>query len=498
MSPMAALRRSICTFLAVLLAPLALAQQKPFAIRVVDDQTHRGVPLVELKTSSSVRFYTDSAGYAAIDDPAMLGRRVFFNVSSHGYEFAPDGFGVRGRAIELTPGGEAELPIHRVNLAQRLYRLTGEGIYRDSVLLGKPVPITEPLLNGEVCGQDSAQCAVYRGKVYFFFGDTLRQSYALGQFSMSGATADLPGHGGLDPNVGVNLTYFVDKTGFSRPMVPPAGAELHWVDGVTTLKDNQGRERLVGSLAKLVSLSKLTSHELVVFNDDTGVFEPLAKVELKSNRLLRGQPIHHTVDGVEYLYFGNLFCNQRVKADWKSIQDPAAYEAYLPSRDAGGKWAWSWQQGAEPMDGEPLAKKVKAGEMTADDIPFAPKDVLTGRLVRPHYGSVRWNAYRRKFISVFAEFGGKTSFLGEIWYAEADHPEGPWRSARQILTHDKYSFYNPVHHDFYDADGGRTIYFEGTYTTTFSRDADPTPRYEYNQMMYKLDLADERLRKKQD
>src|ERR1700692_737723 len=67
---------------------------KPFALRIVDDQTGRGVPLVELKTTSGVKFYTDSAGYAAIDDPALLGHRIFFHVWSHGYEYPADGFGI--------------------------------------------------------------------------------------------------------------------------------------------------------------------------------------------------------------------------------------------------------------------------------------------------------------------------------------------------------------------------------------------------------------------
>jgi hypothetical protein len=84
--------------------------------------------------------------------------------------------------------------------------------------------------------------------------------------------------------------------------------------------------------------------------------------------------------------------------------------------------------------------------------------------------------------------------LGEIWYSEADAPEGPWRWARKIVTHEKYSFYNPVQHDFFDQEGGKSIYFQGTYTTTFSRNGDPTPRYEYNQMMYRLNLGDERLK----
>ncbi len=37
------------------------------------------------------------------------------------------------------------------------------------------------------------------------------------------------------------------------------------------------------------------------------------------------------------------------------------------------------------------------------------------------------------------------------------------------------------------------IFFEGTYTTTFSGNPDPTPRYDYNQIMYQLDLSDRRL-----
>ncbi|MBP86631.1 MAG: hypothetical protein CMJ64_07945 [Planctomycetaceae bacterium] len=45
-----------------------------------------------------------------------------------------------------------------------------------------------------------------------------------------------------------------------------------------------------------------------------------------------------------------------------------------------------------------------------------------------------------------------------------------------------------------DKDGGRVIFFEGTYTNMFSGNNDQTPRYNYNQIMYKLDLSDPRLR----
>jgi hypothetical protein len=94
---------------------------------------------------------------------------------------------------------------------------------------------------------------------------------------------------------------------------------------------------------------------------------------------------------------------------------------------------------------------------------------------------------------ITVESHGNPSHLGEIWYAEADTPLGPWVYARKIVTHDRYSFYNPKHHPMFDKDSGRIIFFEGTYTTTFSGNPDPTPRYDYNQVMYQLDLSDQQL-----
>jgi hypothetical protein len=64
----------------------------------------------------------------------------------------------------------------------------------------------------------------------------------------------------------------------------------------------------------------------------------------------------------------------------------------------------------------------------------------------------------------------------------------------KVASHEKYSFYNPKQHPMFDQDGGRRIYFEGTYTHTFSSGPETaTPRYDYNQLMYRLDLSDPRL-----
>src|SRR5207249_2428033 len=124
----------------LLCAPALGAQTKYFKIQVVDDQTNRGVPLVELSTTADVSYFTDSNGIVAFYDPALMGQPVFFHVKSHGYEFPKDGFGYRGTMLNVREGRSVTLKIHRINIAERLYRITGEGIYRDSVLLGEKTP----------------------------------------------------------------------------------------------------------------------------------------------------------------------------------------------------------------------------------------------------------------------------------------------------------------------------------------------------------------------
>jgi len=156
-------------------AATRLAAQ-PLGIEVLDEQTGRGVPLVELTTTGGITLVTDSAGLAAFDEPGLMNQRVYFAVKSHGYELPPDGFGFRGVAVQTTPGGWVTIRLKRRNIAQRLYRVTGQGMYRDSVLLGRTPPIRQPLLNAQVIGSDSVVNAVYRGQLYWFWGDTHRPS----------------------------------------------------------------------------------------------------------------------------------------------------------------------------------------------------------------------------------------------------------------------------------------------------------------------------------
>ncbi len=491
-------------------------QSRYFAIEVVDDQTGRGVPLIELSTVSHVSYWTDSAGMVAIDDPALVNRKVFFNIAGHGYEYPADGFGIRGMALEVKPGETAQIKVKRRNIAERLYRVTGEGIYEDSVQLGRKVPIKQPLLNGQVTGQDSSQSAVYGGKIYWFWGDTSRQSYPLGHFGTAGATSELPGKGGLEPSLGIDLTYFVDSEGFSRPMLPKPeeGNVMSWFDAVMILPGPTGAERMVGRSSQMTSLDECVGESLVVFNDEKKVFETLARLPIRAPLRPHGNAFRVSVDGVDYFYFPDPFPNMRVKADWQSIQKLGDYEGftclkagskYDPMTDsnapldraADGKLVWAWKKGTPSLSSEQLEKLVQSGKLKPDEAWFCPLDVETKKPIRLADASVRYNDYRRRWVMIAGEVGGSSSFLGEIWYLEADKPEGPWAAARKVVTHDRYSLYNPKHHAFFDEQGGRIIYFDGTYATTFSRDGEATPRYDYNQMMYRLDLADPRLKLQQ-
>lgn len=474
-----------------------------FGIQVVDEDTGRGVPLVELSTVDHLKFVTDSGGWVAFFEPGLMGQRVFFSVKSHGYEMGKDGFGYSGKALETAPGGRARLVVKRLNLAERLYRVTGEGIYRDSVLLGESTPLAEPLGSGKVAGQDSVFGEIYQNKIYWFWGDTSRMSYPLGHFWMACATSELPGTaGGLDPALGVNLSYLTDQTGFSRP-VARLGVEkgLIWADGFLVLRDEAGRERLVCHYAHMESLYKMLGHGLAVFDDQKQEFVRLKSCDMKDLWCWPGQahPIRLHEQGTDYICAGQVFPSVRVEARWEQYVDPGSYESFTclessnttpgtkVSRAVDGGIRYGWRRNIEPMDGAKEKKLVESGQLKQAEAHFLPLDVDSGKPVVLHRGSVRWNEHRKRWIMVAGQIGGASN-LGEIWYSEATAPTGPWRSAKRIVTHDHYSFYNPVHHPFFDQEGGRWIYFEGTYTHTFSGNNSPTPRYDYNQIMYRLDL----------
>jgi len=500
---------SLVAFWPAACGPSANETSRYFAIEVVDEQTGRGVPMVELKTTNSVRYFTDSNGLIAFYEPGLMNRKVYFQISAHGYEYPADGFGIRGVALDTKPGGSARLEIKRLNIAERLYRITGHGIYRDTVLLGREAPIPEPLLSGEVIGQDSVLTALYNGKLYWFYGDTNRLSYVLGNFSMSGATSDLPDR--LDPSRGFHREYFTDSNGFSRPMAPIPDEGVVWLSGLAVLPDESGREHMLAFFQRRRGLGAVLESGFVVYNEDREVFEKIKNADpLEPVIIPTGHPFRVQED--EYLYFTSPYPALRVKADRESYLDLSLYEGYtclkqgsryagpektLLDRDPQGVLLWNWKRDTPPLNPQEQLDLVTAGRMTRDESPFRLQDAESSQPVLLHHSSCYWNDYRNHYVMIAAELGGAT-MLGEIWYSEAMHPEGPWTNARKIITHankegDAHDFYNPTQHAFFDREGGRFIYLEGTYVDTFSGNINPTPYYEYNQIMYRVDLSDPRL-----
>jgi hypothetical protein len=476
-----------------------------FQITVVDDQTGRGVPLVELRTVNDVRLYTDSNGIVAFDEPGLMDQTVFFHVKGHGYEYPKDGFGFRGKALRVSAGGGARLEVKRTNIAERLYRVTGGGIYRDSLLVGRPAPIRQPVLNAQVFGSDSVVDTLYQGKIYWFWGDTNRPAYPLGNFHVPGATSELPGQGGLDPALGVDLDYFRDEQGFAKPTARMPGEGPTWISGLVTLPDATGRERMFATYVKVRGFLDIYERGLVRFNDQARQFDKVAQFALHGPIVLDGHhPFRHVEDGVEYIYCADPYPLVRFRARADDLEQPARWEAYTCleqgtrleqerlDRGGDGTVRYGWKVNTPPVRPAEQAKLIQAGRLKPVDALLHLQDADTGRPVSAHRGSVYWNAYRGRWVMVTCEQGG-ASFLGETWYAEGDTPLGPWVYARKVVTHDRYSFYNPKQHPLFDKDGGRVIFFEGTYTNLFSGNPDQTPRYDYNQVMYKLDLADPRL-----
>lgn len=461
----------------------------PFWIRMVDQETGRGVPLVQLSTPrDAIRFWTDSNGVAAIDDEALNGRDVIFSITSDGYEFPERILDKPAHRVHVEPGAHEELKIRRVNRAERLYRITGADIYRDSLLAGLPVPIAHPLLDGGVTGQDTNIAVVYRDRIFWCYGDTFGLAAAI--FSVSCATSQLPGKGGLDPSVGIDLDYFVDGHGFSRAMLPLPRPGLVWIEGLFTVKDPQGRERLAATYTRQPGVAPPTERGVAVFDDDAGQFRVLAQPPARRGHK-SSHPFQVTENGVTYWYF---YPHQRVPDEWSALADPhrwesftclqpgASYNAANPPLERGpdGALVWAWKPDTDRIEANEERRLIARGLMKPEEAWFPLVDD-NGNPTGASPSSVAWNAWRKKWI-MLAE---KT---GAVYYAEADRPIGPWKRAVKIVDHRAYNFYNVVLHPFFDQEGGRVIYFEGTYTAAFSAAKEQTPRYDYNQILYRLRL----------
>jgi hypothetical protein len=447
-----------------LFAAISTLAIEPCKIEIVEKGSNWPVPLVELRTVNQIRFVSDNNGLIAMDAPDLMGHEVWFDVSSPGYEIPKDGFGMHGFRFVPQPGKSKRIEVTRTIVAKRIGRITGAGLFVESQKLGKELD----WLESGIVGQDSVQNAVHNGKMFWIWGDTSMPNYPLGIFDGTGATTAIAPLQKFEPPLKLKLDYFVDDKHRPRAVAPLGGSGPTWITGFVTLPDQQGRERMVASYMKIKPPLEIYRWGLCVWNDASAKFEPFKILWEKSEKSPKppalipdGHPAIWSDDaGKKWLLFGNPLPKFKCPASFEASQDTNTWEKLSPP----------------------------------DSLPSASD----GAPVKLHSGAIAWNPYRKRWIAIYMQSFGKPSAHGELWYAESLAPTGPWGKTVKILTHENYTFYNPrIHPEFTPADSP-VLLFEGTYTRDFADRPFPTARYDYNQVLYRLDLNDPLLKPAQN
>jgi hypothetical protein len=468
-----------------------------FKIKIIDAETNRGLPMVGLIPLSQVKYYSDSNGLIAFNEIGLMNKNVYFEISSEGYEYPLNMEGKRSVTLFCNAGDSIVIKLRRKNVAERLYRSTGLGIYRDSQLLNEDLPIENPIINAEIIGQDSNLATIYKGKIFWVWGDTFLPPHYNGNFSVSAATSLLPEQGGLDPNKGVNYEYFVDKNGKSKPMIKLTKPGYIWFDWITSIKDVEGNEKLVAKYANVNSYFENYERGIAIYNDEKQIFENYKSIpEWISEQHTCQHPFIGVEDGQRFMYITAEFNFLKVKHEIQELASPNNYYAFTClkegakfdllnpqlDRDKTGKLLYDWKLNTEAIGLTKQEQLISKGHIKPAEAWIQLTDINTGEKIKwIGRGSIYWNAFRKKWILIS---GGV-----DIWFSEADSPIGPWVYAKKIVEHRSF-LYNPTQHPFLDQNGGKEIFFEGTFTKFLSKE-EKVPRYDYNQLFYKLSFEDE-------
>ena len=476
-----------------------------FLIRIVDAADGRGIPLVELEAFNALTYQSDNLGNIAIMEPDLHGTTVRFLVRGHGYQIPQlDFFGERSLTVKIEPGASCTVKLERIAIAERLYRITGSGRYRDSILAGINVADLPIELAGAVVGLDSAIPVLWQNRLLSFYGDTLGTC----KLNLSGSGAEIDWRQPGVPDSRLPLDFFTDEEGFASRMLQLPEPGFVWIEAVVPLSADQdgGKEVLAARYVVHRTLEEAVETGYAVYNEPLSRFEPVKRI--KSSR-------HHKSAHAVAVKYGDTsgYCLQpweRVARNLTAFTTPEQYEYYSCleevdpagakasaslinerhykiNRDASGRPLLKWRSGAMPYTASVQKQLLQEGKIKENEIWLSLIELGSGKRLSDFTGSISFNCYRDRWIMIVQ---GNT---GEIWYSEADTFTGPWLYARKIVEHDGYNFYNPVQHPWFDSKDGRVIYFEGTYTAFFTPRERKTPRTDYNQTMYRLDLGDDRL-----
>lgn len=164
----------------VLIGPLwcSVQAEELCRIQIIDAENGWAVPLVELRTTNNVRFYSDNAGVIAFDLRELMGVPTWFSVEGHGYAVTPDGFGFRGVRLIPESGKTLTVKVNRQLPAKRLGRITGAGLFGEAQRCGEFADWEDQ----GILGCDSVQNVIHGGKMFWAWGDTTLPGYPLGLF----------------------------------------------------------------------------------------------------------------------------------------------------------------------------------------------------------------------------------------------------------------------------------------------------------------------------
>jgi len=467
----------------------------PFVLKFVDAATGRPIPLVEVEAFNGLRQVSDNLGHIAIIEPDMAFNNLRLVIRGNGYRYPKlDLLGERAINPQLLPGDYIQVKLERTVAAERLYRITGAGRYRDSILAGRSEQHTDTWLVGRVIGLDSAIPVVWHRRLFCFWGDTLYPD----RLNLSGSGGMIDTFGSPDPEIPLQVQYFMDKDAYAKPMIETGSPGFVWIEAVIPLKYGRHGEILVARYVKHKTLEEAVETGFAVFQTLKHKFSVIKRI-----RSGRHHKSAHAVPVVQ---------NEKTRwaiqpweiteAEMQSFTNPDSYfnysclekadtkaelqvegRPYRVRRDRLGRPVFAWAQGGVPCHPSQQKALRQAGLLKSDESWLQLTEVGSGKTSPDFSGSISWNNFRNRWVMI------SQGHTGEIWYAEADTFTGPWLYARRVVEHDTYNFYNPVHHRWFDRDGGQTIYFEGTYTSFFTRDGYKTPRADYNQVMYRLNLS---------
>ena len=283
-----------------------------------------------------------------------------------------------------------------------------------------------------------------------------------------------------------------------------------WLDGLAAFRDEDGRERLVAGYAKIRPPMETYEHGLVAFDPETrNVFEKVATIPLDAPI----RPVGHSVPAQGRRRRPTSTIADPVPADprpcrrrrpqgprrVRGVHLPGARQPARrpedrprPRRPAPLRLAAGHRGRSTPSEASPARQGGPAQGRTRPSSHL--RDADTGKAVLAH---TRLGLLERVPQAMGDDRGRDRRQVVDAW-ARSGSPRPtprsgrgstPARSSPTTSTASTTRSSTPSS----PRTAAASIFFEGTYTTSFSGNTDPTPRYDYNQVMYRLDLSDPRL-----